>query len=108
MTAFDMLPAYLVEELINPPKFGARELREDLKAIRAAEKAGWYVTFKNDSWHNSASFQKGDTHIWYATDRYGRGAWRIAELQDGYFRNHRWHTGPLLEALGIEKEIADA
>ena len=108
MTAFDMLPAYLVQALIEPPPFGASPLREDLKAIRPAEKAGWYVTFRNNSWHNSAEFQKGDTHVWYATDRYGRSAWRIAELLEGRFRNHRWHEGTLLEALGIEKETKDA
>jgi hypothetical protein len=110
MTVLDLLPhdiRFKVMEAYearptNP--FPPKGLREDLRLIPVAEAAGWRVTFRDDNWNNSASFQLGTVHVWLAVTpgTYAALHWRAADLIGGRYRNHRWHFGTLAEAL--EKE----
>ena len=88
-SAMDLLPDYLKAQ-ITSRKGG---LRDDLLAIPAAEAEGWKVTFRNDHWHNSASFERNGLHVWYIGP-----AWQTAYLIDGRYQHHKRFRS-LAEAL---------
>jgi len=53
-------------------------IRLDLRFALRAEDQGWEVTFRDNRWHNSAVFNKGDTHVWHTSL-----GWRRSALEDG-------------------------
>lgn len=89
MSALDLLPLYVRENI----RSGDGRTREDLRAIPAAEKAGWVVVFRDNHWHNSAEFVHGPLHVWYASK-----GWRSAVVRGGRFADREWHTS-LADAL---------
>ena len=66
MSALDHLPADIADEIRAGVK---KPMRDDLKAIPQAEEAGWTVRFRNDNWHNGATFERDGVHIWVASPK---------------------------------------
>lgn len=104
-SALDLLPEYLRVRITTgrypddcPPgdRIPHNQIRADLAMIPAAEASGWRVEFRNNHWHNSASFTRGAVHVWYTS----RG-WRAADLVNGLFCNHRDYPS-LMAALDAE------
>lgn len=64
-----------------------RNMREDLRLIEFAEKLGYTVTFQDNSWHNDAQFQMGDTYIWTAGNlgTHPHIWWQAKDVIDGRF-----------------------
>lgn len=60
MSAMDLLPNHVRADIAK----GSGRLRSDLLVIPEAEAAGWAVSFRNDHWHNGASFVRGDVTVW--------------------------------------------
>jgi hypothetical protein len=96
MSALDLLPEYVVKDI----RAKSRRIRDDLLAIPDAEEAGWKVTFRNDHWHNAATFQKGVKTIWST----GRD-WRASTFADGRYGVPRPYR-TLAEALRHEGDGA--
>lgn len=71
MSLLDKLPGYVQDQVRQQ----VRPMREDLLIIPEAEAAGWVGSFRNESWHNAATFVRGSEHVW-ATGR----DWRRATL----------------------------
>ena len=75
-SAMEMLPddtqTAIIQQNLN--------IREDLRIIPDAEAAGWIVTFREDHWHNPATFRRNDITVW-ATGR----DWRKAALVNGRY-----------------------
>ncbi len=57
--------------------------REDESNVELAESLGFEVD-KSEAIRNGYSFRRGDTHIWQFCN-----GWQVADLIDGYYRNHR-------------------
>lgn len=53
-------------------------LRDDLLIIPEAEAAGWVISFRNNSWHNGADFDRDGITVWST----GRD-WRRAGVVNG-------------------------
>ena len=99
-TALDLLPDYVRAEIAaannpTPGTFSKPGLREDLRAIPSAEAAGWKVTFRNDSWHNGASFDRNGVGVWWS------GCWR-AKNDGAPFKEAPRLYSTLAEALAAE------
>lgn len=82
-SALDLVPAdtrALIEAANNPTPgtFPPRGIREDLRAIASAEAAGWLVKFRNDHWHNGATFERGSLVIWWSQ------CWRARDYADDF------------------------
>ena len=89
MSIIETLPNYIQEEIQEQVK----TLRNDLLAIPQAEADGWVVSFKKNSWHNPASFEKNGVSVWLTSI-----GWKAADLVDGYYKNHRTYES-LTDAL---------
>lgn len=90
MSALDQLPPGLKARILSQERY----LRDDLLAIPAAEAAGWTVEFRNNSWHNGATFKKGRTVVWST----GRD-WRFAARQGNGYLTKPQVFANLAEAL---------
>ena len=75
MSALDLLPDYVRAEIASG---GKRGLREDLRAIPAAEAAGWTANFRDDCWHNGATFKRGTVAVWWSR------CWRARDYADDF------------------------
>jgi hypothetical protein len=78
---------------------GDRGIRDDLRILPEAEAAGWTVEFRNNHWHNAASFKRGDLCVWFVAGRHFVG-WHSAVLVEGRWTQHKDHPS-LREALGL-------
>jgi hypothetical protein len=92
MSALNLLPGYVVDEIKEKKK-----IRDDLLAIPDAEAAGWEVSFRNDHWHNPATFTKGGITVWST----GRD-WRASTFADGRFGVPRIYYSSLVDVLRRE------
>lgn len=103
MSALDLLPGYVRDRIAAKDD---PHLRADLLVIPEAEAAGWVATFRNNSWHNGAGFQRGNTYVWSASAGWRRNT--VEQEADGIWRFTRTpETFPdtlagLREALGLE------
>lgn len=59
-SALELLPDYVKAKIASKD----HPLRDDLRIIPEAEAAGWTVTFRNDAWHNPASFDQDGVAVW--------------------------------------------
>jgi hypothetical protein len=55
------------------------DLRDDLIVIPEAEAAGWFVSFRDDNWYNTAEFVRDGITVWQAT------GWRRAGVVNGLY-----------------------
>jgi hypothetical protein len=95
MSALDQLPDDVRAEIAA----GTKRIREDLRIIPDAEAAGWTVTFRDDHWHNAATFERGGVSVWDAST-----GWRSATLEGGRFSKptvHGFGMAKLRAALGL-------
>lgn len=72
------------------------DMREDLKLMDYAKELGFEPEVRNGHPNNGHSFVKGEAHVWLI-----REGWRVADLVDGYYKNHRTYP-TLKEALDKE------
>lgn len=90
--------------------------RTDLRSIPKMERNHWEPVFSDvDKRHNritpdhppiaSVGFKKNGVHVWKVI-RYGVESWKVADLIDGYFCNHRdiSYLSELLDPFLTEEE----
>lgn len=96
MSIIDTLPPDTQAKI----RAGDQNIRDDLRVLPEAEAAGWTVEFRNNNWHNAASFKRGDVCVWFVVTRHFAGA-RSAVLAEGRWTQHKDHPS-LREALGLK------